>query len=325
MKFLLSFSIVVSLFSQNNKLPQENTQLDFKNIISILKKDQLEKIKNLILDKKFDLNAKDTHGYTLLHWASLLSKDTEFIRFLIYSGANIYVKANGRTPFLLNVNPSPNTLENIKVFLKKGVNINEVDSQGNNLLHLAMKHNTPLSFIKNIIELGINVNQKNIHGQTPLHIASKEVKDGFIIKLLISKGAKTSARTKLGRTPLHFVAEFNDNPYLIDILINNKTSINARDGEGMTALHLAANTNPKEAIIDTLVRKLANINALDKNNETPLHKSIFNKNPKIISKLLDLGAKGNIVNKWGNKAIHYYITLKKKKDPLFWKLNDHSY
>ena len=71
-----------------------------------------------------------------------------------------------------------------------------------NLLHQIILRNYPL-FLEPFLEIGVNINQVDSEGNSPLHIA---VMSSLYFSIhLIAKGADLNLRNKEGNTPLHLI------------------------------------------------------------------------------------------------------------------------
>ena len=93
-------------------------------------------------------------------------------------------------------------------------NIDAVNSEGENALHLAIVQNN-VAISKLLIDAGININQHGELGQTPLHIASS-FGHTEIVKLLVEAGADLFALTE-GNPPFT-LARFGKHDEICDYL-----------------------------------------------------------------------------------------------------------
>lgn len=126
--------------------------------------------------------------------------------------------------------------------IKKGVDVNTTDIQGDSALHKAIFRGK-ISVIKFLISAGAQVNIKNAMGYTPLHVAMVYL-DLNIIKLLISKGANLYQKNNYSNTPLHTAAMrhayANHEEYisLFKYLASRNVDFNIPGNYNMTALHI---------------------------------------------------------------------------------------
>ena len=74
----------------------------------------------------------------------------------------------------------------VKMLLKHGVSVNEVDNQGNTALHLT----TSAAVIETLLNAGANVNARNSDGQTALCVACvQQQTDADVVQMLLKFGA----------------------------------------------------------------------------------------------------------------------------------------
>ena len=151
----------------------------------------LEQARNLIANDKGQLNAKDTLGYTPLHW-SLIRAQWPLATYLLEAGAD---------PTLTG-------------------------SDGATTLHCAANHDKA-EIICRLIEKGVDPNAKNIWGNTPLALT---VQRGCArtARALIARGADIQAQTEEGWTPLH-LAYRGGQPLLQKTLVELGADEQARD------------------------------------------------------------------------------------------------
>jgi ankyrin repeat protein len=126
--------------------------------------------------------------------------------------------------------------------------------------------------VKVFIKKGADVNSPSESGETPLHWAITTGRRD-LIELLIEKGANVNARNNRGSTPLHGAAFLNQQESLL-LLIDNGADVNSIDDKkGVTALHIAAGVGNLE-IAELLIDHGADINFKDRNGLTALKYAI---------------------------------------------------
>ena len=74
-------------------------------------------------------------------------------------------------------------------FLSNHGNIDTIDSQGNSLLHIAIRDCPNDKITKFLIEHGADVNSTNKEGETPLDFALEDEESEDIVNLLLNNGA----------------------------------------------------------------------------------------------------------------------------------------
>ena len=165
--------------------------------------------------------------------------------------------------------------------LEKGYVIQETDSDGNTLLHLAAMKNPGTKMIlkkKISIDARIILNKKII----------PSAKRCYIAKMLIQNGANVNSKDKKGFTPLHIAVKENQID-LAKIFLDHGADIEAKSNFVQTPLDLAVNANLID-MASLLLQNGANVNTGNSWNETPLYKAIDYRLVKMTKLLTYFGA-----------------------------------
>src|ERR1700720_1225487 len=127
-----------------------------------------------------------------------------------------------------------------------------------------------LDQIKLLMQSGSNVNSADNRGRTPLYVAAIGGKSN-VVDYLLNNGADPNkgASWKGNQRPLHVAAEYG-NVEIIQNLLHHGAKIDARTTAGETALHYAA-WNGRSAAVKLLLEEGANPNAKDIYGYSPLH------------------------------------------------------
>jgi len=187
------------------------------------------------------------------------------VKLLISKGADVNAK-DEKGNMALHYAAQRGRRYMIKLLLANGARVNEKNNDGDTALHYAAeRHQKPNT--KEVIELllanGARVNEKNIHGETPAHAALKTPWPRGIVDLLIEKGADVST--------IHLAAYTGDLSRvksLVEILVEMGTNANVADRTGLTPLHAAATSGQKD-VAEFLINKGANVNASDEIDRRP--------------------------------------------------------
>jgi Tfp pilus assembly protein PilP len=136
-----------------------------------------------------DPSITDVREHLPIHYAAS-EGDAASVKLLIDAKSRLNAWTNiGLTPFA-NAALGGHTAI-IQMFLANGIKVNDVDRNGNTMLHAAVWGNN-LECARKLIELGADVNRMNAEGERPLDDAQKKERVAMI-DLLTSKGAKTSS------------------------------------------------------------------------------------------------------------------------------------
>ncbi|HEO66368.1 MAG TPA: hypothetical protein ENI73_10945, partial [Spirochaetes bacterium] len=247
-----------------------------KELFRLIHKKFYEKVMSHI-GKRDDLNAKDSYGLTLLHWAVIFA-DIKTVKLLVSREVNV----NGRdfvgsTPLEYvyryhGYQPDDTSSKLINLL----VNLLVKAGGKKNIDHLLLSniHEEDLDKIKSLIKEGANVNVQSHLGMMPLEMAGKKEMKRLLRRAgakmnhnyalykaiekrnykevisLIRRGADVKARvpyygyreTYLEVTPLHFAVRFGT-PEIVKYLIKKGAQVHAKmKGKtlnGATPLHLA--------------------------------------------------------------------------------------
>ena len=299
---------------------------------------RLDNIKMLIQNGA-DIQARDSNGSTVLHFASALSNQ-EVVEFLLKSN-EISVNAINhfsQTP-LIYACYDGGRLDNIKMLIQNGADIQASSSNGSTVLHFAscdsnqevveflLKSNkisvnatdnlnrTPLMHacfdggrldnIKMLIQNGADIQASNSNGLTVIHFASRNSNQEVVEFLLKSDKISVNAADNLNRTPLMYACCDGGRLDNIKILIQNGADIQARDNNGSTVLHFASASSNQEVVEFLLKLNKISVNATNHFNQTPLmHACIDGGRLDNIKMLLKNGANIQARDYYGSTVLH---------------------
>lgn len=148
--------------------------------------------------------------------------------------------------------------------LRRGMDVNTADPQGNTLLMLAVRENNR-DLVKFLLNNRANVYRPNRYGDSALTVAALMGHED-IVKLMLER--KVDPNLANGWNALHYAA-FENRTKIASMLIAAGADINALAPKGSTALMLAA----KRGHLDTvrlLVGAKAELNQIDRDEGTAL-------------------------------------------------------
>ena len=216
-------------------------------------------------------------------------------------------------------------IEQIRLHIAKGSDVNEKTTTGDTALHYAVRYGRE-DVAKLLIANGARVNERNAGGNTPLHLATW-YRQKNVAELLISKGADLSAKNKNGDLPIHLALKGKDGRLhrkMLDLLIakgptlssiymaayqgdlaevkrflEQGISVDSRDSEGHTALHFAA-LNGKRDVVEFLLSQGADVDAnFNSSWGTPLDLASLEGHKDVVELLISKGANVDPKDKYG--------------------------
>ena len=162
------------------------------------------------------INQKNKAGFTALHYACY-NGNIKLIKLLVNNGADINI-VNNNGLNLLHLATQGNQTTPLYYFIHKyKMNINSIDNLGNSCLHWACFYHNDKALNFLLLCNKININIKNKNGFTPLHfcVLGKNIK---AIKKLITAGGDISIKNNENKTCIN-LANKKNNKEIKDALI----------------------------------------------------------------------------------------------------------
>jgi len=257
-----------------------------------------------------NINARDTLGWTPLHYAALgVGGNESIISSLLHNGADPRAADLAEwTPLHYAIDTADkdcNLHSILWSYLEAGVDIEIRGRDGITPLHCAAKKGN-IGATNLLLQAGLNIEIQDNSRMTPLHWAAYN--GGFkVTELLLHKGAFLEARDCYGRTALHMVtaSALNTNTKIevIQLLADNNADINAKARDGSTALHTATNRG-QEAVVRRLIDNGADKDARDSWGQTALHRAAYGGDEAIIRFLFEHHTDKDVKDNSGNTALH---------------------
>ncbi|MCB1157639.1 MAG: ankyrin repeat domain-containing protein [Leptospiraceae bacterium] len=272
-----------------------------------------EKVIDLLLDNKMNLNETNQDRNSLLHLA-VLNRDSKFIKYLLTKNIETNLKdRKGLSPLLLSITlrEKEKIPEITKILVEAGVNLNLGDLDSRTALHYAAKDGNE-ELVRYLLNSKAEPDSKDVYDRTPLHEASYT---GFlgIVQSLVEKKASINAKDINEKSPLILAAEYapeEDGLQVMNYLINKGAEINAADRNGRTAMHaLSLRTHLKG--MDLLIKRKSGVNQQDKQKRSPLFLVTENLSEgaavQTATLLLQSGAKPDLSNTEKNTALQVAV------------------
>lgn len=271
------------------------------------------KLVEYFITKGASVNDKDTDGNGFFEYAAR-GGNTKFLTILLEKGID---KGNNAMIFASQGSRNKkNTLDTFQFLEKNGINPNTVDSKNRNPLHFIAGNSKDLSIYKYFIKKGVNVNLQDHNGNSPfINAASRNTLE--VIKLLSKDIKNINLKNNDGRSALTNAVNRNSID-VVNFLLENNADINIIDKEGNTLSFYLINTfrANNASIFNTKLKVLTKnglvINKLQNSENTLLHIATQRQNLPLLKKLASFKIDVNALNKEDLSALQ--IAVMKAKD-----------
>uniref|UniRef100_A0A182S7D4 Ion transport domain-containing protein n=1 Tax=Anopheles maculatus TaxID=74869 RepID=A0A182S7D4_9DIPT len=254
-----------------------------------------------------DIKFCDSNGLTALHLASF-SGCTECCAFLIHHGLDVNMQPKWYTP--LHCAAFGNSLATAELLIKNGARIDVATNKQHceeSLLHCAVRSNA-IECLRFFIAHGSNVNALERNGTNPIHLAADLGHAQCLAALLECPDADPNVRIQQGdkqMTALHLAAD-EGNLDCVTQLLARGADVRARNHRGFTPLHLAARSGSADCVEALLKLGGCDPNMADFDQRTPLHAAVSKSDTAVemIETLIAWGANINQRDVYGFTALH---------------------
>lgn len=234
------------------------------NIVDVMGRSPLQiavskgflKITQFLLAREgIKVNARDTNGYTAMHFVANGSGSRHIIRALIGAGADL----------------------------------NAIDFAGRTPLHIATISNKSKT-VKHLLSYdNIEIDKPDSNGKVPLHFAIAGTGNPKIINYFVKAGADLNATDNLvHQTPLYMTVVWNNLKAMRILLASGRADINATDNKGYTPLHKAILMN-RTPFIQILIATGASIYTNQLTYSSPMEAAISQKDKAVVEILTKMG------------------------------------
>ncbi|XP_059151289.1 putative ankyrin repeat protein RF_0381 [Physella acuta] len=191
-----------------------------------------------------------------------------------------------------------NQVDNMRLLLNFGTDINEINRYGDTPLLSALDYMSE-DAVEILLENSADLTKINNKGMSALHYAAKCKSTSIFYRILMS-GLDVNKQSDIGETPLFFCNKKEYSQQLID----GGANVHHKNKEGMTALHYAVRKNNME-VVKLLLHYGIEVNIISQRRETPLFIAVTNKNFEMAELLVTSGADVNIKGLDGNTPLLY--------------------
>jgi ankyrin repeat protein len=201
-----------------------------------------EKMIEILLDAKVDVNAVDKSGNTALHRA-IYHRSNYPMQKLLNAGANPLAKnSNGDTPFNMAVRNEQ--WQVVSTMLEKGAleQMKAADDYADTaikLLYSAVDNKAGGWLVSKLLPEIADINAGADRGRALLHLVAKRGEESLLLKLLERPEANINLKDRAGRTAL-FGAVLEEKADIAKLLMDRGAKVSVADSKGVTPLVLAA-------------------------------------------------------------------------------------
>ena len=168
--------------------------------------------------------------------------------------------------------------------IKRGIDINTVDRQGNSLVTQSVQRDLPELF-DYLLQRRARVNAKNKHGESALSIAAYQGRAKYVQRL-VEAGAEINF---FGWPPLSYAA-YNGHTEIVEYLIKRGAEVDGTTENGSTALFFAARFG-HIGTVRTLLAHQADPTIVNDKEETAVDWALKGKNTDIEDLLRKAGGR----------------------------------
>lgn len=256
------------------------------DIFKAVKKGNINEISRLLKRNPENITAKDKqYGATLLHHAAYAGHK-ELVRLFVKKGIDVNSKDNdGYTPMVWAVYGK--STEVMDELLAHGAMLTPPIRINRTILHLAAANGTP-RILKYLIGKGIDVNIKSDYGNTPLFWAVRARRAGNV-KVLLDHGADCSIMNHQAQDPLTLAVSLNATN-IVKALSKKGAKFKKQNPLGDTHLHTATYHGFRE-MVELLLKEGVDPNLANSRSMTPLDLALDRNHGEIQRLLKSAGAR----------------------------------
>ncbi|KAK5304595.1 hypothetical protein LTR99_003658 [Exophiala xenobiotica] len=262
----------------------------------------LSQIKFLLAKNCPHVNAADSTGKTVLHWAASNGHEDVVRTLLGHPSLDINTRQEGNTALHYAVSSGQKDIVGM-LLGHPNLDLNQRNNDGKTALHSAVERGHE-DVVRTLLEqLNLDRNQRNNDGETALHIAVHGGHEDVVRTLLEQPNLDINTQDRFGWTVLHHAVIWGQLGALKILLEQeNFITIGANHWLSLSGNDLARTENLAQ--IPTLNRRVSDVNATDHLGKTALHWAVEQQHVTMVEILLR------------RADINIHITNEKGETPL---------
>ena len=262
----------------------------------------------LLISKGADTKIIGSHGFNWFTFTVNAGHDNTVIyELMIANGVDLKETNRAGANAILLLAPHSKNGKIIAYFQEKGLDINAVDKQGNNILFYAAKGGN-VDLMKKYIAEGFEYKKINADGENIVLFASVGGRGSSnpleVYQYFDSLGLDMALTNNAGENALHNVASNTKDLRIIDFFIEKGIDVNQKNKEGNTSFLNAAKGN-NLLVLEKLVPSTQNIDQQNIEGLSALTYAIKSMNLDAFKLLQKKGANAHIVDASGNNLFYH--------------------
>ena len=239
--------------------------------------------KDLLETRNFEINMRDSNGYTFL-LCTAQSGNLELFKYFIKRGCDIFNKTKDSKNSLHLAAASGHLKICVTLLQNHNFDIHAKDDDGWTALHYATKSGN-LELFQYFVAKGSDIYCKTKDSKTSLHLAAENSHFGICSELLQNHNFDIHARDDHAMNALLFTAK-SGNLELFQYLIENGSDIFSKTKDGYSCFHLAAHKGHFKTCRALLQNYNFDVHARDDYGMTALHHAALSGDLKLLQYLI---------------------------------------
>ncbi|KAK6192745.1 hypothetical protein SNE40_004167 [Patella caerulea] len=258
----------------------------------------------LILTNGGNINDRDSSNSNVLHLACLIGK-LESVDFILKQGLDIHSRGQyNRSPILYCSSSKIEPVAKLKLILTNGGNINDRDSNNNNVLHWACLFGK-LESVDFILKQGLDIHSRGLFNRSPiLCCGESKIEPVAKLKLILTNGGNIGDRDSNNNNVLHLACLYGKLES-VDFILKQGLDIHSRGGQYNRSPILCCSESEIEPVakLKLILTNGGNIGDRDSNNNNVLHLACLYSKLETVDYLLGRGVNINSKNKINQKPL----------------------